>query len=402
MAGDHSHEGTHFLSSFPVIFFGSLAIAGIIAFILHNRLKGLPKIGQKYYDPIVLILGMWCLVGLLIDAFAHIAGEVDDTFFTPWHAIWYSGSAAYGAYIFYAILPEGGFQQLIKSPFSVLKGIENHHKPGVYGIIVFAISGFGDMIWHELLGVEENTDILLSPTHIGLFTGLIMSVTAPVWSAWADAKSGKDGLKSQLLLVFGVGAAWTVCLLMFKYANLWLAPLQSYCYSATLDYCWYSDYNEALQIGLRSMYIQAALTTAVLAVFLQRWSPERGSMFVLFSFNALGVWVYSTFDYSLLWMGLILAVIAEIFVFIHRMKGPKWYIPFMVAMQIIVLIGFMLISTADISDTRYWIEGVNLHVIPFGWSIHSTVGSIVVSATIAWVGSIIAFPSKMPKELPVK
>ena len=54
----------------------------------------------------------------------------------------------------------------------------------------------------------------------------------------------------------------------------------------------------------------------------------------------------------------------------------------MVAMQIIVLIAFMLISTADISDTRYWIEGVNLHVIPFGWSIHSTVGSIVVSATI--------------------
>ena len=104
MAGDHSHEGAHLLSSFPVIFFGSLAIAGIIAFILHNRLKGLPKIGQKYYDPIVLILGMWCLVGLLIDAFAHIAGEVDDTFFTPWHAIWYSGSAAYGAYIFLSLI----------------------------------------------------------------------------------------------------------------------------------------------------------------------------------------------------------------------------------------------------------------------------------------------------------
>ena len=33
MAGDHSHEGTHILSSFPVVFFGSLAIAGIIAFI---------------------------------------------------------------------------------------------------------------------------------------------------------------------------------------------------------------------------------------------------------------------------------------------------------------------------------------------------------------------------------
>ena len=57
MAGEHSHEGTHLLSSFPVIFFGSLAIAGIIAFILHNRLKGLPKIGEKYYDPIVSNFG---------------------------------------------------------------------------------------------------------------------------------------------------------------------------------------------------------------------------------------------------------------------------------------------------------------------------------------------------------
>ena len=90
------------------------------------------------------------------------------------------------------------------------------------------------------------------------------------------------------------------------------------------------------------------------------------------------------------------------FILQKRLKGPKLYIPFMVAMQIIVLIVFMLASTADLSDTRYWIEGVNIHVIPFGWGIHSTVGSMVVSATIAWVGSIIAFPSKVPQDLPVE
>ena len=48
----------------------------------------------------------------------------------------------------------------------------------MWGIIVFFISGFGDMIWHETLGVESNLDILLSPTHIGLFAGLILSVPA--------------------------------------------------------------------------------------------------------------------------------------------------------------------------------------------------------------------------------
>ena len=130
MSGVHADTGL--LGSFPVIFFGSLGIAALIALYFHRRLDGLPKIGERFYDPIVLILGLWCLGGLLIDAFAHIAGNVDDTFFTPWHAIWYSGSAAYGAYIFYAIMPEGGLKQLINEPFTTLKNVESRHKPGVY------------------------------------------------------------------------------------------------------------------------------------------------------------------------------------------------------------------------------------------------------------------------------
>ena len=116
-------------------------------------------------------------------------------------------------------LPEGGIQQLIQEPFRTLKNVEPQHKAGVYGIIIFAVSGFGDLIWHETLGVEENTDILLSPTHIGLFIGLMMSVTAPLWSAWANPKSGKNGLPSQLLIVFGAGAVWCVALLMVRYAQ---------------------------------------------------------------------------------------------------------------------------------------------------------------------------------------
>jgi len=395
MAG--THAGGHFYTGFPFIFFGLLLLAGVLALVLHKRWKGLPKIGEKYYDPIVLFLGLWCLAGLLIDAFAHIAGNVDDTFFTPWHAVWYSGAAAYGAYIFYAILPDGGIQQLIQEPFKTLKNVEPQHKPGVYGIIIFAVSGFGDLIWHETLGVEENTDILLSPTHIGLFIGLMMSVTAPLWSAWSNPKSGRNGLPSQLLIVFGAGAAWCVALLMVRYANLWFAPLQSYCYSGSLDFCDNSDYNYALEQGLQSFFIQAALTSTVLALFLQRWKPARGAMFTLFMFHAVGVWVYSEFDSNNLTMGITLAIIAEIVALGYDRIGPKVYIPFMVASQVIVFMMFALMRVSDISDTTYWIEGVNLHVIPFGWSIHSTIGSIVVCATIGWVASLIAFPPKHPK-----
>ena len=397
MAGTHG-DG-HFYTGFPFIFFGLLTLAGILALVLHKRWKGLPRIGERLSAPIVLFLGLWCLAGLLIDAFAHIAGNVDDTFFTPWHAVWYSGAAAYGAYIFYAILPVGGIQQLIREPFSTLKGVEFQHRAGVYGIIIFAVSGFGDLIWHETLGVEENTDILLSPTHIGLFIGLMMSVTAPLWSAWADATSGKNGLPSQLLIVFGAGAAWCVALLMVRYANLWFAPLQSYCYSGSLDFCDNQDYNFALEQGLKSLFIQAALTSAVLAIFLQRWKPARGAMFTLFMFHAIGVWVYSEFDSNNLTMGITLAIVSEVIALGYDRIGPKTYIPLMAASQVIVFMIYGLISVGDIADTSYWIEGVNIHVIPFGWSIHSTIGSIVVCATIGWFASLIAFPPQHPKAI---
>ncbi|MBM73580.1 MAG: hypothetical protein CMB38_04900, partial [Euryarchaeota archaeon] len=110
-----THEEAHNL--FPQIFFGLLLGAGLLAFLLHRRWGSLPKPGERFYDPIILVLGLWCLGGLLIDAFAHIAGQVDDTFFTEWHAVWYSGATAYGAYIFYAVMPEGGIAEMFRHPF---------------------------------------------------------------------------------------------------------------------------------------------------------------------------------------------------------------------------------------------------------------------------------------------
>ena len=122
------------------------------------------------------------------------------------------------------------------------------------------------MIWHETLGVESNTDILLSPTHIGLFIGLIMSVTAPLWSAWPDAKSGTSGWSSQLLLVFGAGAAWSVVQLIFRYTNLWFRGLADFCYSGSTDFCHYESYTDALEFGLQGFWLQALLLSGACSV----------------------------------------------------------------------------------------------------------------------------------------
>lgn len=385
------------LFGFPVLFFGTLAIAGLVAYVLHRRWGGLPKVGQHRYDPIVLILGLWCLGGLLTDAFAHISGVVDDTFFTPWHAIWYSGATAYGLYITYAILPEGGVQELMRHPFKILGDVAPQHKPGVYGIIVFGVSGVGDMIWHETLGVESSTDILLSPTHIGLFVGLMMSVTAPMWSAWPDAKSGTSGWSSQLLLVFGAGAAWSVVQLLFRYTNLWFRDITEFCYSGGNSYyCNNSSYEGALEFGLQSFWLQTLLISGVLIVFLRRWKPARGSMLTMFSIQAVSMWVYAEFDQTVLMMSLILAFIAELSVPVFYRWGTQVYVPLVAAVQVLVFMLMWWFGAQSLSNVLYWTEGGNLHVLPFGWTIHATVGTVIVAASIAWFAVVVADGPTVP------
>jgi hypothetical protein len=48
---------------------------------------------------ITMLMGTWLIVGVFIDGFAHNHGEV-ESFFTPWHAILYSGYVACAVWIF--------------------------------------------------------------------------------------------------------------------------------------------------------------------------------------------------------------------------------------------------------------------------------------------------------------
>src|SRR5579859_5108326 len=45
------------------------------------------------FDALMVLLGVWFMGGLFLDGAAHARNAV-DSFFTPWHAILYSGYAA--------------------------------------------------------------------------------------------------------------------------------------------------------------------------------------------------------------------------------------------------------------------------------------------------------------------
>src|SRR5688572_19079301 len=99
-------------------------------------------------DWILALLSIWLIGGFYVDLWAHAHGEVDDTFFTPWHGLLYAGAAAFGiAFVLVAILgkPRGvPVRDVLAPPYQL----------GFLGAVLFVVAGVLDLGWHELFGFE--------------------------------------------------------------------------------------------------------------------------------------------------------------------------------------------------------------------------------------------------------
>lgn len=55
-------------------------------------------------DLITALLGSWLTIGGFVDGFAHRNLDTPETFFTPWHAILYTGYLTTGAWVFWLVV----------------------------------------------------------------------------------------------------------------------------------------------------------------------------------------------------------------------------------------------------------------------------------------------------------
>src|SRR5690349_2129407 len=56
------------------------------------------------FDRFVIGLSGWLIAGEWVDIWAHRHGKVDNSFFTPWHAIFYAGFLALTACLILALV----------------------------------------------------------------------------------------------------------------------------------------------------------------------------------------------------------------------------------------------------------------------------------------------------------
>lgn len=211
----------------------------------------------------------WILVGLGFDGWAHRHRPELETFFTPWHAIFYSGFAAtcaVGAWIIVRRRPHvATFRDALPPGYA----------PIIPALCLFAIGGIGDMIWHTVFGVETSLDALLSPTHLLMLVSMQIAAAAPLRAAWrrqGDSPTLAAIAVPVLALAFNITSVAFFFLYANGFNNWWM----------TWEYSPYT-YEVEASLGVLSTICSTVIMLAAVMLLARRWDLPFGAATVLFS-----------------------------------------------------------------------------------------------------------------------
>jgi hypothetical protein len=140
-------------------------------------------------DLVTALLGACLVGGILADAWAHVRlGDTLEGFFTPWHGLLYAGFIGTAAWTFWV-----AYQRRDVAPRWWRDGWPAGYGVGAIGVLIFLAGGLGDMIWHEVLGVEVALNAAFSPSHLLILIGAVLLLTSPIRSLWAADAAGQRG-----------------------------------------------------------------------------------------------------------------------------------------------------------------------------------------------------------------
>ena len=223
---------------------------------MFNKLSPVAITNQKDRNLFIVAM-LWFFIGAWIDSSAHTY-LIDDieTFFTPWHAVLYSGYA-----------------------FSVLVAIYVKNKikdykfdVGVLGAVVFGIGGASDAVWHTLLGIETGVEPLVSPSHLMLFLGAFLMLDY-VFTARPSTDKLDTASVAAVSTIYG--------LIMF--ITQFLHPY--------LQYGVFFSYDDAFAAG--TLFFQAMLA-GIVFVYAIRFKMTSSQMFLLYFLSFVYVSVHSS------------------------------------------------------------------------------------------------------------
>jgi hypothetical protein len=334
------------------------------------------------FDWLMAILGLWFWGGIYTDGWAHnhLASSL-ETFFTPWHAVLYSGFTVCAlALLFRALMhrPKGrGFFDFAAWRESLPEG----YYLSLMGAAVFAFGGVFDLVWHTVFGIEADIEALLSPSHLILAVGGFLMFSGTFRAFWARKESPKTFAEA-LPLILSMTYMISVISFMSQFAHpgrhfaVGLRPLGAI-----------ADHEEARAAA--GMLLQTGVLVSMLFVALRRWgkSLPLGTFTAVFGLNALGMslMVDGGYEFRMIPAAMAAGLLAD---WLSRKCDPTTERPFawrklgaLVPMTYLLTFFVLLLSSE-----RVW------------WSIHMWLGTVTMAGTMGLFLSFVAVPPKLPAQ----
>lgn len=131
---------------------------------------------SRSFDWLMAVLAALVVAGVFQDGWAHNHGLVDQSFFTPWHAVLYGTMAVNGL-----VLLGYGIGNLRRG-YTFANALPYGYWLSAAGVCLFLVGGLLDLLWHTLFGIEENINALVSPTHLLLALAGAFVICGPIRS----------------------------------------------------------------------------------------------------------------------------------------------------------------------------------------------------------------------------
>jgi hypothetical protein len=240
------------------------------------------------FDWLMAALSTLFVIGLHLDGWAHNHGQVDNTFFTPWHAVLYGSFALVGL-----ALVVTQFRNVARG-HSFLQALPRGYGLALVGVILFGLGGGFDFVWHSLFGFEANLEALISPAHLLLAFGAFLFLTSPLRAAWYRRDS--SGWRDLFPAVASLTLIFTLFSFFTQYAHFLNEPY-------LLIQRRFADDGYMQILRFFGIFSQSALLMGLLLFALRRWRLPFGTITLMLAVNtALYFWMRNRFvdDYPIL------------------------------------------------------------------------------------------------------
>src|SRR5216683_2963381 len=322
-----------------------------------------PRTASARFTWTFVLLCIWLMAGAYLDSWHHHSLKgVETNFFTPYHAVLYSGMTAIGIYLALNVVRNyrryGTWDELLPDGYGV----------SLLGTVLFGIGGALDFLWHSRFGFELSVAALFSPPHLFLMLTGGLIVSGPLRAA---VRRGGNRATWPAIISGALTLSMLPFFLQFD------QPLIDRWAAGTLadprGPMWMEE-----ELGMIGLILYAAMVVGLLVILLRRFELRIGAVTVTLTINALLVSPVANHT-ELVTVALLGGVIGDLLVYILRPSPERPY----------AFHAFMFLAPAALTASYLVVLGATTGV---WWEPAIWTGAVPVTGMVGWLMSFIALP----------